>query len=55
MNRPAWLDKDPQEWPPSARIAYEILVRAAQRRMADRGPTAERPTRPVGRKRPKAG
>ncbi len=33
MHRPDWIDKDPQDWPPSARIAYGILLRAALRRL----------------------
>jgi len=33
MARPDWLDKDPEEWPQSARVAYGLLIRAVLRRL----------------------
>lgn len=31
--RPAWLDKPPEEWPPAARIAMELLAVSAELRL----------------------
>lgn len=32
MIQPDWLHKHPSEWPPAARNAFAILLRAAERR-----------------------
>lgn len=33
LPKPAWLDKDPSEWPPEARTLYTILGNVAERRL----------------------